>query len=117
MSKPHRRRDKAVSHPPSHSFDAAEALEAFHTEIVEIEAFAHAAGEAVTRLPHTSNPELRRIFARIYTLVSKVAVDLNAAVRHGDQLIAALSRRPQRRPAAEPASRQPELPGRRADDE
>lgn len=115
MSKPHRRRNAAP--PPSHSFNAAEALEALHTEIVDIEAFAHAAGEAVTRLPHTSNPELRRIFARIYTLVSKVAADVHAAVRHGDELIAALSAHVQRRPVAEPAARRPELPGRRADDE
>jgi hypothetical protein len=117
MSKPHRRRDHAVSPPPSPSFNAADALEALHTEIVDIEAFAHAAGEAVTRLPHTSNPELRRIFARIYTLVSKVAVDVNAAVRHGDKLIAALSAHLQRRHQAGLAARQPELPSRHADGE
>jgi hypothetical protein len=116
MSKPHRRRD-AATHPPSHSFSAADALEALHTEIVDIEAFAHAAGEAVLRLPHTSNPELRRVFARIYTLVSKVAADVHAAVRHGDKLIAELSAHAQRRSAAEPATRRPELGGRRADDE
>jgi hypothetical protein len=116
MSKPHRRRD-AATRLPIHSFNAAEALEALHTEIVDIEALAHAAGEAVIRLPHTSNPELRRVFARIYTLVSKVALDLNAAVRHGDKLIAELSAHMQRRPAAEPAARRPELGSRRADDE
>ena len=118
MSKSHRRRD-APPRPPSHSFDAAAALEALHTEIVDIEAFAHAAGEAVVRLPHTSNPELRRVFARIYTLVSKVAADVHAAVRHGDKLIAELSAHLQRRPVAEPAARRPELTSasRHADDE
>lgn len=115
MSKPRRPRDHAAT-PPNPSFSAAEALEAFHTEIVDIEAFAHAAGEAVTHLPHTTNPKLRRIFARVYTLVTKVATDLNTAVRHGDQLIAALSQL-QRRSVAEPATRRPELPGRRAGDE
>ena len=98
-------------------FNAADALEAYHTAIVEIEAFAHAAGEAVIRLPHTSNPELRRVFARIYTLVTKVAADLHAAVRHGDKLIAELSAHLQKRAQAGAAARQPELPGRRADDE
>lgn len=89
----HRRaQGKAPSDPPGNDFNAAEALEAYHTEIVEIEALAHAAGEAVTHLRHTSDPELRRIFARIYTLTSKVAADLNASVRRGDKLIAALSR-------------------------
>jgi hypothetical protein len=51
-----------------YNFSPAAALESLHTEIVEIEAFAHAAGEAVTFLPHASNPEDRRTFARIYTL-------------------------------------------------
>ena len=92
MSKHRRSQGSAQSGPPSEDFTAVEALEALHTEIVDIEAFAHAAGEAVTHLPHTSNPELRRVFARIYTLVSKVAADVNACVRHGDKLIAALSK-------------------------
>ena len=116
MSKPHRRRD-AAPRPPSQSFDAAAALEALHTEIVDIEAFAHAAGEAVIQLPHTSNPELRRVFARIYTLVSKVAADVHATVRHGDKLIAELSAHLQRCAVAEPVARRPELATRRADDE
>jgi len=116
MSKPHRRRDRVTRSLPVHPFDAATALEALHTEIVDIEAFAHAAGEAVTHLPHTSNPELRRVFARIYTLVSKVAADVHAAVRHGDKLIAELSAHMQKRAQAGSAAR-PELPGRRDDDE
>src|ERR1700759_2764046 len=89
----HRRtRSTAPSDPPGDDLNAADALEAYHTEIVDIEAFAHAAGEAVTHLPYSSNPELRRTFARIYTLTSKVAADLNASVRRGDKLIAALSK-------------------------
>ena len=117
MPKPHRRRDRATSSLPTPSFDAAAALEALHTEIVDIEAFAHAAGEAVIRLPHTSNPELRRVFARIYTLVSKVAADVHAAARHGDKLIAELSAHLQRRAVSEATARRPELASRRADDE
>jgi hypothetical protein len=93
----HRHSRSTQTAPPRHDFSAAEALEVLHTEIVEIEAFAHAAGEAVTHLPHTSNPELRRTFARIYTLVSKVAADVDACVRHGDKLVAALSKHLQSR--------------------
>lgn len=93
----HRASQTGSSGPSGDGFNCAEALEALHTEIVDIEAFAHAAGEAVTHLPHTSNPELRRVYARIYTLVSKVAADLNACVRHGDKLIAALSKHLQNR--------------------
>jgi hypothetical protein len=90
MPRSHRRPDKA---PAAHrvQLSAVEALEALHTEIVEIEAFAHAAGEAVTGLPHTTNPDLRRTFARIYTLVSKVAGDVHACVRLGDNLIATIA--------------------------
>jgi hypothetical protein len=73
------------------NFDPADALETLHTELVQLEAFAHAAGEAVTRLPRASSTTQRRDVARIYTLVTKVANDATAAAAHGDKLIAALS--------------------------
>ena len=99
----HRRTAKTVPNKPpsdnsatsddfesSDNFDPADALESLHTEIIQLEAFAHAAGEAVTRLPHSSNPKQRRDLTRIYALVSKVAADAAAAAHHGAQLIAAL---------------------------
>ena len=92
MSLTHRHpRDSVPNDPPHYNFSPAAALESLHTEIVEIEAFAHAAGEAVTFLPHASNPEDRRTFARIYTLVTRIANDLDIVVAHGDELIAALA--------------------------
>ena len=60
-------------------------------EVVELEALAHAAGEAITRLPRACDPTQRRDLTRIYALVSKVAADAAAAASHGDQLVAALS--------------------------
>jgi hypothetical protein len=72
------------------NFTPASALEALHTEIVDIEALAHAAGEAVTRLPRPTNPDERRALARVYTLVTRLAADVTATVTHGDALIAAL---------------------------
>jgi hypothetical protein len=88
----HRRTAKTVPNDPRpDNFNPGDALESLHTEIVELEAFAHAAGEAVTRLPHTSDPNQRRNFTRLYALVSKVATDAAAAATHGDQLVAALS--------------------------
>jgi hypothetical protein len=92
MARSRRPSDKTST--PGHRLhvSAVEALEALHTKIVDIEAFAHAAGEAVTQLPHTTNPDLRRTFARIYTLVSKVAADVHTCVRQGDKLIAAMTR-------------------------
>jgi hypothetical protein len=88
----HRRTAKTVpNNPHLDNFNPADALESLHTEVVELEAFAHAAGEAVTRLPHTSDPKQRRDLTRLYALVSKVATDAAAAAAHGDQLVAALS--------------------------
>jgi hypothetical protein len=88
----HRRTAPTVSNnPPLDNFNPCDALESLHTDLVQLEAFAHAAGEAVTHLPHTSDPKQRWDFTRLYALVSKVANDAAAAASHGDQLIAALS--------------------------
>jgi hypothetical protein len=92
MARPRTAPDKTSTPGRRVHRSALEALEALHTKIVDIEAFAHAAGEAVTHLPHTTNPDLRRTYARIYTLVSRVAADVHTCVRHGDKLIAAVSR-------------------------
>jgi hypothetical protein len=42
---------------------------------VQIEAFAHAAGQAITQCPLPAEPTQRRAFARIYPLVTRVAND------------------------------------------
>jgi hypothetical protein len=84
-------RARVPNKPHTDNFNPADALESLHTEIVELEAFAHAAGEAVTRLPRPSSPTQRRDLTRIYALVSKVASDATAAAARGDKLIAALS--------------------------
>jgi len=88
----HRRTAKTVpNNPHLDNFNPGDALESLHTEVVQLEAFAHAAGEALTHLPHAADPKQRRDFTRIYALVSKVASDAAAAAAHGDQLVAALS--------------------------
>jgi len=78
--------------PDNHElFSPAAALESLHTEMVQLEAFAHLAGEVVTRLSPPTNRTERRNYIRLYALVTKVANDAIAAVHHGDALIAALS--------------------------
>jgi hypothetical protein len=72
-------------------FDPAAALESLHTEVVQLETFAHLAGEVVTRLSPPANRAQRRDYIRLYALVTKVATDAIAAVHHGDALISALS--------------------------
>jgi len=69
----------------------AAALESLHTEVVELEVFAHPAGDVVTRLSPPTDRRGRRDYIRLYALVTKVATDAIAVVHHGDALISALS--------------------------
>jgi hypothetical protein len=94
----HRHTNDSVQNKPSlDNFSPGDALESLHAEIVEIEALAYAASEAITHYPYPTEPTARRAFARIYTLVTKVAQDTDAAVTHGQELVAALSAHLQRR--------------------
>jgi hypothetical protein len=82
---------KVPKNPPLDNFNAADALESLHTEVVQLEAFAHLAAEVITRLPPPPSREQRRDYRRLYALIAKVAGDAIAAVNHGDALISALS--------------------------
>ena|SRR6185503_7297470 len=85
-------------HPPSsvsndvhvNNFQCMEALHAFRLEVIQLEALTNAASEAVTQLPFPSDREERRIFDRVYALVTKVADETTALVAYGDELIAEL---------------------------
>src|ERR1700733_12063568 len=49
--KKHRRPRPKVPNPPSpHNFSPADALESVYADLIEVDAFAHAAGEAITEL-------------------------------------------------------------------
>jgi hypothetical protein len=82
---------KKVSTDAHQTFSPADALESLHTEIVQLEAFAHLAGEVITRLSPPASRAERRDYIRLYALVTKVADDAIKVVSHGDALIAALS--------------------------
>ena len=77
---------------PAESFRPADALESLHSEVVQLEVFAHLAAEVITRLSPPPGRDQRRDYIRLYALVSKVANDAFAVVGHGDALIAALSK-------------------------
>jgi hypothetical protein len=90
----HRRTQDSVSndvhdHNPDH-FDPPEALQRLYGEVVQLEALAHAASEAVAQLPFPADREERRVFERVYTMVTMVAENTNAAVRFGGELMDAL---------------------------
>jgi hypothetical protein len=72
-------------------FSTADALESLHAEIVELEVFAHLAGEVITRISPPRNRAQRREYIRLDALVTKVAADAIKIVGRGDALIAALS--------------------------
>jgi hypothetical protein len=56
-----------------------------------VEALLNAAQEVVVELPPGSNIQERRMFARIYTLVTKAAEEASTAIGRGDEAVAALS--------------------------
>lgn len=73
------------------NFNPADALESIYADLIQVDAFAHAASEAIVELRCPANRAERRTFARIYTLVTKAADEARTALLHGDQLVAALS--------------------------
>ena len=73
------------------NFSSGDALERLYNELVDVEALAHAAGEAVTLLPSASSPKMRRSFARLYALVTRTANEATAALTLGENLVSALS--------------------------
>jgi hypothetical protein len=76
---------------PLDNFNPADALESLHGDLVQLEALAHVAAEVIARLAPPAGRDKRRDYRRAYALVTKVAEDAVAAVRHGDALVAALS--------------------------
>ena len=93
----HRHPPESVSNDVDvNNFDPAEALESLQLEMIDLEAFAHAATEAATQLPFPSGRDNRRVFDHVYTLVNQVAEQANRALRQCDQLVAALSQHQER---------------------
>jgi len=72
------------------NFELVEALSSLRLAVVQLEALTHAAAEAVTQLPFPSKRDERRLFDRVYALVTKAADETTAAVALGDELIAAV---------------------------
>jgi hypothetical protein len=88
----HRRAPARVPNKAQHdNFNPADALESVYADLIQVDAFAHAASEAIVQLRAPSNRAERRTFARIYTLVTKAADEARAALLHGDELVSALS--------------------------
>ena len=97
MPKHRRPRDRVSKDVPPHNtenrggFNPVEALQILHLEVVQLEALANAAGEAVVQLPFPPGREARRVFDRVYALVMKVAEETSSIASHGDELVADLA--------------------------
>jgi hypothetical protein len=101
--KAHRNPRPSVPKPPApDNFNPGDALELLYTELIEVEALAHAAGEAVTLLPSTSSVQVRRRFARLYSLVTRTADQAAATLTLGENLVTLLSGYMAARRAASP---------------
>jgi hypothetical protein len=70
------------------NFNAADALELLYAE--QVEALAHAAGEAVTMLPSVPGKQ-HRAFERLYALVNKTAAEASTVLTLGEQLVSLLT--------------------------
>lgn len=91
MSNHHNPRPNVSNKATPDNFNSGEALERLYSELVDVEALAHAAGEAVTLLPSGASPEMRRNLARVYALVTRTADQAHAVLALSEQLVSALS--------------------------
>jgi hypothetical protein len=88
MSNHRNPRPNVANNLPADNFNPGDALELLYSELVDVEALAHAAGEAVTLLSPSSSRTMRRNLARLYALVTKTAREASAVLALSEQLVA-----------------------------
>src|SRR5262245_63279366 len=91
MSKHRNPRTRLSKQSRSDNFDSGLAIERLYRELVEVEALAIAADEAVTMLPPKPSAKDKRILARLYTLVTKTADQATEALEKSEDMLAQLS--------------------------
>jgi hypothetical protein len=88
---PQDRLSNHVQHDNPDPFTPESALESLHLRIIQIEAIANAASEAVVQLPFPLGRDQRRVFDRVYALVTRFADEIGALLGYGDELVAELA--------------------------
>ena len=73
------------------NFNPGLAIERLYRELVEVEALAIAADEAVTMLPPNPSAKHKRILARLFTLVSKTAAQASQVLEESEDMLAQIS--------------------------
>jgi len=81
-------RPKVPKRPTPDNFDPGFLIEYLYEDLVEVEALAVTADEAVTNLPPKPRGRYGRTLARLYTLVSKTSGRAQGALERGEELVA-----------------------------
>jgi hypothetical protein len=101
----HRNPQARLSKRPSpDNFDPGILINQLYEDLVEVEALAVTADEAVTELPPRPRGKYGRTLARLYTLVGKTSGRAQGALERGEELVAMraahlVARVPKRSPA------------------
>ena len=88
MAKHHNPRPKVSKRPPPDNPELSVLIALLYEDLVEVEALAVTADEAVTNLPPRPRGRYGRTLARLYTLVGKTSGRAQAALERGEELVA-----------------------------
>jgi hypothetical protein len=104
MKKHRNPRPKVSKQPSPDNFDTGILINQLYEDLVEVEALAVTADEAVTELPPRPRGKYGRTLARLYTLVGKTSGRAQGALERGEELVALraaqlVARVPKRTPA------------------
>ena len=88
MAKHRNPRPKVSKQPSPDNFDTGILIHQLYEDLVEVEALAVTADEAVTELPPRPRGKYGRTLARLYTLVGKTSGRAQGALERGEELVA-----------------------------
>ena len=88
MSKHRNPRARLPKRPSPDNFDPGVLIALLYDDLVEVEALAVTADEAVTNLPPRPRGKYGRTLARLYTLVGKTSGRAQGALERGEELVA-----------------------------
>jgi hypothetical protein len=88
MAKHRNPRPKVSKRPPPDNPELGVLIALLYEDLVEVEALAVTADEAVTNLPPRPRGRYRRTLARLYTLVGKTSERAQGALERGEELVA-----------------------------
>ena len=88
MTKHRNPRPRLSKQPAPDNFDPGILINQLYEDLVEVEALAVTADEAVTQLPPKPRGKYGKTLARLYTLVGKTSGRAQGALERGEELVA-----------------------------